>query len=327
MFLSSMKDRVKGKGLKVVFPEGKEFQALSAARTLKDEGVLDCILIGENKTIEDSAKTNKIDLSGIKIVEIKEDGRFDEYAKTYYELRKHKNISMEDARKKCRLANYYGALMVRHGDADGMVSGIKAETKPFLPAFEIAKLKPGFRRASSVFVLEWPERLLFFADCSVNINPDVQTLVDIAHGTIQTVKSFGIEPRVAFLSYSTHGSAAGSSVDKVKEAFRLTKAEFPDVPIDGEIQFDAALLSAVAKIKAPESPLAEDGANVFIFPDLDSGNIAYKISERLGKAQATGPILQGLNFPINDVSRGCSAEDFTNVAILTGALAHMQNNV
>ncbi len=193
-----------------------------------------------------------------------------------------------------------------------------------MPAFEIIKLKSEFKRASSLFALEWPERLLFFADCAVNIDPDAKALAEIAHATAQTVRSFGYEPRVAFLSFSTHGSGKGPLVDKVRKATELAKQECSDVIIDGEVQFDTALIPEVAKRKAPASPFAEKGANVFIFPDLNCGNIAYKISERLAKAIATGPILQGLNFPVNDVSRGCSYQDLANVAILTAAQACLE---
>jgi phosphate acetyltransferase len=224
------------------------------------------------------------------------------------------------------LPHYYGAMMLRQGAVDGMVSGLNSETKPFLPAFEIIKLKPGFKRASSIFVLEWPERLLFFADCSVNMDPDAQALSEIAHATIQTVRALGYEPRVAFLSFSTRDSARGPLVDKIKEATLLAKLECPGEVIDGEIQLDAALLPEVAAKKAPDSPFTECGANVFIFPDLNCGNIAYKMCERLGRATATGPILQGLNKPINDVSRGCSYEDLANVGVLTAALAHLDQN-
>lgn len=321
MFLESMRDRVRGKGMRVVYPEGKEERAIRAAILLRDNNLVKPILLGKPNEIEAAANSFGLNLSGIKLHDLELDPKFDDYANTYYELRKQKGITPEVASAKTHLPHYFGALMVKDGAADGMVSGLNSETKPFLPAFEIIKLKEGFKRASSMFVLEWPERLLFFADCSVNIDPDSQTLADIAHATIQTVRSFGFQPRVAFLSFSTRDSAKGPLVDKMKEATRLAKEECPDVVIDGEMQFDAALLPIVARKKAPDSPFVECGANVFIFPDLNCGNIAYKISERLGKATATGPILQGLNHPINDVSRGCSFEDFANVAVLTAALA------
>ncbi|HEY9679093.1 MAG TPA: phosphate acetyltransferase [Drouetiella sp.] len=325
MFLDSMKELVKGNNQRIVFPEGEEERALRAAQYLHAEKYANVILLGHKSKIERAAKDLNVDLSGVDVIEPSSSNNLDEYADSYFELRKHKGITHEAAKTKIALPHYFGAMMVRKGHADGMVSGLNSETKPFIPAFEIIQLKKGFRRASSLFVLEWPERLLFFADCSVNIDPDSATLADIAHATVQTVQSFGFEPRVGFLSFSTRDSAKSPLVDKIKEATKLAKQLCPDVIIDGEIQFDAALLPDVAKKKAPDSPFVDKGANIFIFPNLDCGNIAYKITERLGKAVATGPILQGLNHPINDVSRGCSYEDFANVGILTAALALMQN--
>ncbi|MBI2811191.1 MAG: phosphate acetyltransferase [Candidatus Melainabacteria bacterium] len=324
MFLDSMKKRVLGAGERIVYPEGAEERAIRAADLLQRENFATPILLGKESTITAKAQSLDIEISHIKILDPEASDDLDEFANTYCELRKHKGMTLTNALTKIKLPHYFGAMMVRMGKADGMVSGLNSETKPFIPAFEIIQLKKGFRKASSLFVLEWPERLLFFADCSFNIDPDAETLADIAHATAQTVKSFGYDPRIAFLSFSTRDSAKNPLVDKVKEATRLTKELCPGTVIDGEVQFDAALLPDVAKKKAPDSPFVELGANVFIFPNLDCGNIAYKITERLGRATATGPILQGLNHPINDVSRGCSFEDFANVGILTAALAHMQ---
>jgi phosphate acetyltransferase len=324
VFLEQMKKKVHDTGMRIVLPDGGDDRALRAAASLRDEGCLEPILIGKPKDVESRAKSIGVNLKDIAVQFPEDDDNFDAYVETYHGLRKEKGITLAQAKEKVLLPQYFGALMVQGGAADGMVSGLSSHTKPFIPAFQIVKLQEGYRRASSVFVLEWPERLLFFADCSVNINPDAQTLCDIAHATQQTVKWFGHEPRVAFLSFSTRDSAKGELVDKVKQATELARKECPNVVMDGEIQFDAALLPEVARIKAPDSPFCEEGANVFIFPDLNSGNIAYKITERLGRARATGPILQGLKHPINDVSRGCSADDFANVAVLTAALAFLQ---
>lgn len=308
----------------MVYPEGAEERAIRAADLLHQENFAVPILLGKESKIQEKASELNIDVSQIEILDPESSEHLNVFAETYFELRKHKGITLETALPKIKLPHYFGAMMVRKGLADGMVSGLNSETKPFIPAFEIIQLKKGFRKASSLFVLEWPERLLFFADCSVNIDPDAETLADIAHATAHTVKSLGYEPRVAFLSFSTRDSAKSPLVDKVKAATRLAKQLCPGTVMDGEVQFDAALLPDVAKKKAPDSPFVELGANVFIFPNLDCGNIAYKITERLGRATATGPILQGLNHPINDVSRGCSYEDFANVGILTAALANMQ---
>ncbi len=326
MFLDSMRTKVHGKGMRIVYPDGLDERTLRAAEILTGGGWCQPILLGNEAEIRTKGKALALDFAQIAVQEPACAPEFARYVERYYELRKHKGMTMETAAEKVRLPNYFGCLMVEDGAADGMVSGLSSETKPFVPAFEIVKLKPGFRRASSLFALEWPERLLFFADCAVNIDPDAQTLADIAHATAQTVRSFGYEPRIAFLSFSTHDSAKGPAVEKIKEATALARKDLPDCVIDGEMQFDAALLPEVAEKKAPNSPFVAKGANVFIFPDLNCGNIAYKISERLGRATATGPILQGLNRPINDVSRGCSEQDLANVSILTAALATMTND-
>jgi phosphate acetyltransferase len=325
MFLESMKARVHGKGRRVLYAEGAEERAIRAARILCDGDLARPILVGKPELLKSRAVSLGLDLEGIELHDPEADENRDKYINDYFNLRKHKGITEKDAAEKMKLPHYYGAMMVHNGAADGMVTGLNSATKPFIPAFEIVKLKEGYKRASSVFVLEWPERLLFFADCSVNINPDAQGLAEIAYATVQTVRWLGVEPRVAFLSFSTHGSAKDSSIDKVIEAVSLAKLRCPDAIIDGEIQFDAAMLPDVAKRKAQDSPFTEQGANVFIFPDLNSGNIAYKITERIGRARATGPILQGLNKPINDVSRGCSAEDLANVGVLTAALVHLND--
>jgi phosphate acetyltransferase len=321
VFLESMREKVRGQGMRIACPEGTEERVITAAVQIRDQDWGKPVLMGEKSAIEAVAKTMHVDLDGIELHDPSSDSQFDKYVDTYFELRKHKGITREQAQAKIKLPHYFGASMLRAHAVDGVVCGLNSDTKPFIPAFEIIQMQEGFRRVSSLFVLEWPERFLFFADCAVNKNPDAQGLADIAHATAQTVRTFGYEPRIAFLSFSTHGSANGPEVEKVREAFKISKAEGLDCALDGEIQFDAALLPDIAKRKKPDSPFAEKGANVFIFPDLNSGNIAYKITERLGKALATGPILQGLKQPINDVSRGCTAEGFANVMVLTAAQA------
>jgi len=325
MFLESMKNRVRGKNRRVLYADGAEERCLRAALILRDENLAKPILMGNPKEMKALADKLELDLSDIEIHDPEIDKNRDEYIEEYMHLRKNKGATREQAKEKLELPHYFGAMMVHKGAADGMVSGLTSKTKPFIPAFEIVRLQEGYKKASSVFVLEWPERLLFFADCSVNINPDAEGLAEIAYATIQTVRWLEVEPRVAFLSFSTHGSAKGAEVEKIKEAMEITRKRVPDAIIDGEIQFDAALISEVTQKKAPDSPFVEQGANVFIFPDLNSGNIAYKITERLGKARATGPILQGLNKPINDVSRGCTEEGLANAGVLTAALAHLND--
>jgi phosphate acetyltransferase len=318
-----MKSRIRGKNYRVLYADGGEESVLKAASVLRDEGLVTPVIMSDQDELMKMAKKLNLDLKGIEIHNPQEDKNFEKYVHEYCQMRKHKGMREKEAEELMRKPHYFGAMMVHMGASDGMVSGLSAETKPFIPAFQIVGLREGFKRASSVFVLEWPERLLFFADCSVNVSPDAQGLAEIAYATVETVRWLGVEPRVAFLSFSTHGSAKDASLDKIKEATAIAQKEMPHAIIDGEIQFDAALLPDVARIKTQKSSFRDQGANIFIFPDLNSGNIAYKISERLGRARATGPMLQGLNKPINDVSRGCSVEDLVNAGVLTAALAKL----
>jgi phosphate acetyltransferase len=299
-----------------VYPEGREERALRAAAILRDQDLARPLLLGPERELRERARELGVSLEGVEIRDPETDPARVALEGVYVELRKHKGMTPDKARAVVAQPHYFGALLVKAGDADGMVSGLRSETKPFLPAFEIVKTRPGITRVSSVFVMSWPERTLFFADCSVNISPDAATLAEIGRSTAATVRSFGIVPRVAFLSFSTRGSAKDESVDKVREATRRAREAEPGLLLDGELQFDAAFVPAVAAQKCPDSVL-EGRANVFVFPDLDAGNIAYKITERLAGAAAVGPILQGLNRPINDVSRGCSAQDLADVAVIT----------
>jgi phosphate acetyltransferase len=320
-FMESVRGRVRGKGARIVYPEGLEERALRAAAMLRDEDLARPILVGPEAKVRDRARAVSLDLEGIEVRDPERDAEAPAYAAAYHELRKHKGVTPEAAAAKARLPHYFGALMVHAGAAHGMVSGLNSETKPFLPAFEIVRMREGFKRASSVFVMDWPDRTAFYADCSVNIAPDAETLAEIGRATAATVRAFGIEPRVAFLSFSTRDSAKDASIDRVKEAVARARKDEPALVVDGEIQFDAAYVPGVARKKAPDSPFVDGAANVFIFPDLNAGNIAYKITERLGGAAAIGPILQGLRKPVNDVSRGCSVQDFADVAVITAALA------
>jgi phosphate acetyltransferase len=308
--------RVKGKGRRVVYPEGLEERAIRAAGWLRDRELVVPVLIGPKAAVEEKAKALGVGLEGIELRDPATDARRAAFEADYFELRKNKGVTPEVARERVGLPHYFAALAVRTGEAVGFVSGLNSETKPFLPAFEVIKMRPGFKRASSVFVMAWEDKVYYYADCSMNIAPDAETLAEIGRASAQSARAFGHEPRVAFLSFSTRDSAKDASIDKVKEAVALVRKAEPDLLVDGELQFDAAIVPAVAKKKCPDSAI-EGRANVFIFPDLNSGNIAYKITERLGGARAIGPIFQGLNKPANDVSRGCSVQDFADVAVIT----------
>jgi len=319
-FMEDVYAKVKGKGSRVVYPEGLEERAIRAARWLRDRDLVLPVLIGPKAGVQERAKALGVALEGIDLRDPAADSRRAAFEADYFELRKHKGVTPEVARERVGLPHYFAALAVRAGEAVGFVSGLNSETKPFLPAFEIIKMRPGFKRASSVFVMAWEDKVYFYADCSMNIAPDAETLAEIGRASAASARAFGHEPRVAFLSFSTRDSAKDASIDKVKEAVALVRKAEPGLLVDGELQFDAAIVPAVAKKKCPDSAL-EGRANVFVFPDLNSGNIAYKISERLGGARAIGPIFQGLNKPANDVSRGCSVQDFADVAVITALQA------
>ena len=319
-FMEDVYAKVKGRGSRVVYPEGLEERAIRAAGWLRDRELVVPVLIGREAAVREKAKALGVALEGVELRDPATDARRAAFEADYFELRKHKGVTPEVARERVGLPHYFAALAVRAGEAVGFVSGLNSETKPFLPAFEIVKMRPGFKRASSVFVMTWEDKVYFYADCSMNIAPDAETLAEIGRASAASARAFGHEPRVAFLSFSTRDSAKDASIDKVKEAVALVRKAEPGLLVDGELQFDAAIVPAVAKKKCPDSAL-EGRANVFVFPDLNSGNIAYKISERLGGARAIGPIFQGLNKPANDVSRGCSVQDFADVAVITALQA------
>jgi phosphate acetyltransferase len=319
-FMETAYQTVKGRGARIVYAEGREERALRAAAWLRERDLVRPVLVGGAAAVRERAAALGVPLDGIEVRDAATDPRRAAFEAEYLELRRHKGVTAETAKERVGQPHYFGALAVRAGEADGMVSGLNSETKPFLPAFEVIGMQEGLKRASSVFVMAWPEKTWFFADCSMNIAPDAAALAEIGLATARSTRAFGHEPRMAFLSFSTRDSARDGSIDRVKEAVALVRKAEPDLLVDGELQFDAAVVPEVAAKKCPDSRLG-GRANVFIFPDLNSGNIAYKIAERLGGARAIGPIFQGLKRPVNDVSRGCSVQDFADVAVMTALQA------
>lgn len=311
---------------KIVLPEGTEPRTLKAAEIVLKEGIADLVLLGKEEEIREKAKG--LDISKAEIVDPEKSPNLERYAKEYYELRKNKGMTEEEAERLMRDPMYYGCMMVKLGDVDGMVSGaIHATADVFRPAFQIIKTAPNVKVVSSAFIMEVPEckygsdGVFIFADCAINPNPTAEELAAIAIASAHTAKVLaGIEPKVAMLSFSTKGSANHELVDKVKRATEIAKELAPDLLIDGELQVDAAIVKEVGELKAPGSPVAGQ-ANVLIFPDLQAGNIGYKLVQRLAKANAIGPISQGLAKPVNDLSRGCSVEDIVNVIAITSVQA------
>lgn len=321
-FLTKLHEEAKKNQKIIIFPEGKDSKILQAACKLKKDGLVkQSIVCGSMSDIKTAAKDYNIDINLIEIIEPEKDKLFNDYVNEYYELRKHKNITLDFAKEQIMKPHFFAAMCVKMGRADGMVSGINSETKPFIPSFEIIKTAKGIKRVSSLFFEVFPDKVLFYSDCGVNIDPDEDTLAEIAISTGITAKQFWHSPRIAMLSFSTRDSAQHPFVDKIKKATANAKIKAKemglDFIIDGEVQFDTAYITDVAKKKAQDSPFAEEPANVFIFPDLNSGNISYKITERLAGAMALGPIMQGLNKPVNDLSRGAKVDDIVNVALIT----------
>ncbi|AAM24701.1 phosphate acetyltransferase [Caldanaerobacter subterraneus] len=318
--------KAKANKKKIVLPEGTEPRTLKAAEIVLKEGIADLVLLGKEEEIREKAKG--LDISKAEIVDPEKSPNLERYAKEYYELRKNKGMTEEEAERLMRDPMYYGCMMVKLGDVDGMVSGaIHATADVFRPAFQIIKTAPNVKVVSSAFIMEVPEckygsdGVFIFADCAINPNPTAEELAAIAIASAHTAKVLaGIEPKVAMLSFSTKGSASHELVDKVKRATEIAKELAPDLLIDGELQVDAAIVKEVGELKAPGSPVAGQ-ANVLIFPDLQAGNIGYKLVQRLAKANAIGPISQGLAKPVNDLSRGCSVEDIVNVIAITSVQA------
>lgn len=307
----------------IVFPESTDLRVLRAVQILHDEKLATPVLLGDEKKINTLALENDVLLDGIQIINPANSDKLSAYAKEYYSLRKHKGMSQEQAREIVAQPLFFGAFMLRNGEAAGAVAGSESPTADVMrAAIQVVGVAPGIKAVSSSFIMVLPDgREFTFGDCAVIPNPDPDQLASIAISSAKTHERLVSEtPNVAMLSFSTKGSAIHEDVDKVVAATILVKQLAPTLNIDGELQFDAALLDSVGSKKAPGSPVAGK-ANVFIFPDLDSGNIGYKIVQRLAGAEAVGPIVQGLKKPYNDLSRGCSVEDIVNVACICSVLA------
>lgn len=315
-----LRSKIAGKGIKIVFPEGNDERVVRAAARLKFEGLADPIILGEAEEIKSLLRQFGFVEQNYTIINPATYPELDKMKELFLELRKGK-ATAEDADRLLLDVNYFGVMLVKMGLADGMVSGaIHSTADTVRPALQIIKTKPGISRTSGVFLMnrENTKERYIFADCAINIDPNAQELAEIAINAADTAKIFDLDPKIAMLSFSTKGSAKAPQAEKVQEATKLAKELAPDLALDGELQFDAAFVPETAAIKAPNSDVA-GYANVFIFPDLQSGNIGYKIAQRLGMFEAVGPILQGLNSPVNDLSRGSSAEDIYKLAIITAA--------
>ncbi|NIN01103.1 MAG: phosphate acetyltransferase [candidate division Zixibacteria bacterium] len=326
--IQEIKKKAKAKKKRVVLPEGTEERMILATKKIVAEGLAEVTLLGDEDRIKKLARSNRLDLTGVRVVAPAKSSKFDEYAGEYHQLRKHKGITPDQARNVLTNPLFHGAMMVRKGEVDGFVAGSVNTTGEVLRAgIQIIQMAPGISSVSSSFVMVVPEfqgvkdKIFVFADCAVIPDPDPSQLASIAISSAKTMQDLiGQEPKVAMLSFSTKGSAEHELVDKVREATKIAKELKPDLKIDGELQADSAILPGVAQKKCPDSPIG-GYANVLIFPDLNSGNIVYKLVQRLAKAEAIGPIIQGLAKPANDLSRGCSVDDIVNVVAIAMTMA------
>lgn len=330
-FLTDIMNRAKQEIKTIVLPEATDIRTLTATDKILKEEFCKIILVGNKEEVLNLAKENNLDISKAEIVDPITSDNYEEYSNAFYELRKHKGMTIEKAKELMLDPVFFGMMMVKQEKADGLVSGAAHSTADTLrPALQILKTAPGTKLVSTFVVMAVPncefgeDGVFLFSDCGLNQNPNSEELSEIAISTAKSFKQIiGKEPKIAMLSYSTMGSAKAEEVDKVRIATELAKEKAPELAIDGEMQFDAAIIPSIAKSKAPESNVAGK-ANTLIFPDLQAGNIGYKLVERLAKAEAYGPICQGMAKPVNDLSRGCKAEDIVGVVAITCVQAQDQ---
>jgi phosphate acetyltransferase len=323
MFQYNLLKRAKQHKKHIVLPEGLDERILRAAKQLIDVNAVSLTLLGNKALILDKLATLDLvlDLEKIQIVDPIDSPNFQDYANTLYQLRKHKNVDLTVAEDLMTDVSYFGTMMVYKGHADGMVSGaIHTTQHTILPALQFVKTRPEVSLVSSVFFMCLPDRVTVFGDCAINPNPTAEQLAEIAISSADTSTAFGIEPRIAMLSYSSGASGIGEDVDRVRKATELVKLKRPDLKIEGPIQYDAAVDHKVGMSKLPDSQVA-GRATVFIFPDLNTGNNTYKAVQRETGALAIGPMLQGLNKPVNDLSRGCTVDDIFNTVVITAIQA------
>ena len=327
-FIENIKLRAKQDIKTIVLPETSDIRTLKAADIVLRDGFAQIVLIGNKENILELAQNENLHIDKAKIEDPKDSEKTAEYAEKLYELRKQKGMTLEDAQKLVLDPVYYGMMMVKLDEADGLVSGAIHSTADTLrPALQILKTAPGTKLVSAFFLMEVPDceygenGTFIFADSGLNPKPNEEELAEIAFSSSKSFKQLtGADAKIAMLSYSSYGSAKGEDVDKMINATKIAKENHPELILDGELQLDSAIVPEVAKLKAPESPIKGE-ANVLIFPDLNAGNIGYKLVQRLGKANAYGPICQGIAKPVNDLSRGCSAEDIAGVVAITAVQA------
>ena len=303
----------------IVFTEGNDPRILEAASKLLAEGVLKVVMVGNEAECKAAAAAGGFDISAAEIIDPENYAGFDEMVHAMVELRKGKQTA-EECTALLKKSNYFGTMLVKMGKADCLLGGATYSTADTVrPALQLIKCKPGIKSVSSCFIMVRGDEKLAMGDCAINIDPSEDEIVESTVETAHTAEIFGIDPKVALLSYSTKGSGKGETVDKMRNATLRVQEAHPELKVDGELQFDAAVAPEVGKLKAPNSTVAGE-ANVFIFPNINAGNIGYKIAQRLGGFAAYGPILQGLNAPINDLSRGCDAEEVYKMSLITAAL-------